>query len=92
MSMSDAFSISLYFNKTVLHKSSEQSGLATGPRLNSSPLEAKNPSVFHSSAATFQREATAMSLQTTGRAEPAHRLQKHPLCRKEDPVQPDINK
>ena len=38
-------SISLYFNKTLLHKSSEQSSLVSGPRLNSSP-EAKNPSLF----------------------------------------------
>ena len=35
----------LYFNKTLLYKSSEQSSLISGPRLNS-PLEAKNPSVF----------------------------------------------
>ena len=43
----------LYFNKTLLHKSSELSSLVTGPGLDSSPLEAKNPSVFHGSAATF---------------------------------------
>ena len=36
----------LYFNKTLLHKSSEQSSLVSGPGLNSSPLEAKNPGVF----------------------------------------------
>ena len=36
----------LYFNKTLLHKSSEQSSLVSGPRLNSSPLEAKDPGVF----------------------------------------------
>ena len=36
----------LYFNKTLLHKSSEQSSLVSGPRLNSSPPEAKNPGVF----------------------------------------------
>ena len=36
----------LYFNKTLLHKSSERSSLVSGPRLNSSPPEAKNPSVF----------------------------------------------
>ena len=35
----------LYFNKTLLHKSSEQSSLVSGPRLNYSP-EAKNPRVF----------------------------------------------
>ena len=32
----------LYFNETLLHKSYEQSSLISGPRLNSSPLEAKN--------------------------------------------------
>ena len=36
----------LYFNKTLLHKSSERSSLVCGPRLNSSPPEAKNPGVF----------------------------------------------
>ena len=36
----------LYFNKTLLHKSSGWSSLVSGPRLNSSPLEAKNPGVF----------------------------------------------
>ena len=36
----------LYFNKTLLHKSSERSSLVSGPRLNSSPLEAKNPGVL----------------------------------------------
>ena len=36
---------SLYFNKTLLHKSSEQSSLVSGPGLNSPP-GAKNPSVF----------------------------------------------
>ena len=35
----------LYFNKTLLHKSSEQSSLVSGPGLNS-PLEAKNPGIF----------------------------------------------
>ena len=44
----------LYCKKTLLHKSSEWSSLITGPGLNSSPLEAKNPAVFHSSATTFQ--------------------------------------
>ena len=33
----------LYFNKTLLHKSSEQSSLVSGPGLNSSPPGAKNP-------------------------------------------------
>ena len=36
---------SLYFNKTLLHKSSERSSLVSGPRLNSPP-GAKNPGVF----------------------------------------------
>ena len=44
----------LHLNKTLLHKLSEWSSLATGTRLNSSSPEAKNPSVFHSSATTFQ--------------------------------------
>ena len=37
---------SLHFNKTLLHKSCEQSSLVFGPGLNSSPPEAKNPGVF----------------------------------------------
>ena len=53
MSLSELSPSLLYFNKTFLHKSSEQSSLVTGPGLNFSPLEAKNPSVFHGSAATF---------------------------------------
>ena len=36
----------LYFNKTLLHKSSERSSLVSGPGLNSSPPEAKNPGGF----------------------------------------------
>ena len=44
---------SLYFNKTLLHKSSEQSSLVSGPGLNSSPPEAKNPTCYRS-ATTFQ--------------------------------------
>ena len=36
----------LYFNKTLLHKSSEWPSLVSGPRLNLSPPEAKNPSVL----------------------------------------------
>ena len=54
MSMSEALSI--HFNKTLSHKSSEQSSLVTGPRLNSSPPQAKNPGIFHSSATTFHYE------------------------------------
>ena len=48
MSMSEAFSILLYFNKTWLHKSSERSSPVSGPRLNSSPPEAKNPNEMFS--------------------------------------------
>ena len=36
----------LYFNKILLHSSSEWSSLISGPGLNSSPLEAKNPGVL----------------------------------------------
>ena len=36
----------LYFNKTLLHKSSERSNLVSGPGLNSFPPGAKNPGVF----------------------------------------------
>ena len=46
----------LYFNKTLLHKSSDQSSLVSGPGLNSSPPEAKKPSIFHGSATTFHWE------------------------------------
>ena len=45
MPMSEAFS-PLYFNKTLLDKISERSSLVSGPGLNSSPPEAKNPGVF----------------------------------------------
>ena len=44
----------LYFNKTLLHKSSEQSSLISGPWLNSSHPEAKNPGIFYGSVTTFQ--------------------------------------
>jgi len=40
--------IKLYYTK-----SSERSRLVSGPRLNSSPLEAKNPGIFRGSATTF---------------------------------------
>ena len=43
----------LYFNTTLLHKSSERSSLVSGPGLNSS-LEAKSPGVFRGSATTCQ--------------------------------------
>ena len=45
----------LYFNKILLHKSSEWSSLVIGPGFNSFPPEAKNPSIFHGSATTFQQ-------------------------------------
>ena len=54
MSMSEALSI--HFNKTLSHKSSERSSLVTGPRLNSSPPQAKNLGIFHGSATTFHYE------------------------------------
>ena len=38
-------SLILYFNKTLLHKSSERSSLVSGPGLNSSPPKAKNSSL-----------------------------------------------
>ena len=44
----------LYFNKTLLHKNSERSSLVSGPRLNPSPPEAKNPGIFRDSATIFQ--------------------------------------
>ena len=43
----------LYFNKALLHKSSERSSLVTGPGLSSSSPEAKNPGVFRGSATTY---------------------------------------
>ena len=54
MSMSE--DLSIHFNKTLSHKSSEQSSLVTGPRLNSSPPQAKNPGIFHGSATAFHYE------------------------------------
>ena len=53
----------LYFNKNLLNKSSERSSLVTRPRLNSCPLEAKNPGVFHGSAATFHFKATFLTIK-----------------------------
>ena len=54
MSVSELSLSLLYFNKTLLHNSSERSSLVTGPRVNFSPPEAKNPGVFHGSATGFQ--------------------------------------
>ena len=59
--MSEAFS-PLYFNKTLLHKGSERSSLVSGPRLNSSPPEAKNPA-YHRSATTFDLGGSSGILQ-----------------------------
>ena len=50
--MSETLSL-LYFNKILLHKSSEWSSLVTDPRFNFSPPEVKNPGIFHGSATTF---------------------------------------
>ena len=63
MSIRKAFSISLHFNKTLLHKSSQWSSLVTGPRLNSSPPEAKKPGVFCGSATTFDFGGSSRILQ-----------------------------
>ena len=55
MSMSEAFSLSYFNNKTLLHKIIKLwgSSLVSGPELNSPP-EAKNPGAFRGSATTFQ--------------------------------------
>ena len=54
----------LYFNKTLLHKRSARSSLITGPVLNSSPLEAKNPGgVFYGSTTTFHFGGSPWVLQ-----------------------------
>ena len=53
----------LYFNKNLLNKSSERSSLVTSPGLNSCPPEAKNPGVFHGSAATFHFKATFLTVK-----------------------------
>ena len=34
----------------------EQSSLVSGPGLNSTPLEAENPGIFHGSATMFQEQ------------------------------------
>ena len=52
----------LYFNKTLLHKSSERSSLVSGPGLNLSPPEAKNPA-SHRSATTFHLGGSSRILQ-----------------------------
>ena len=52
----------LYFNKTLLHKSSERSSLVSGPGLNSRPPEAKNPA-SHCSATTYHLGGSSRILQ-----------------------------
>ena len=52
----DGFLSLLDFNKPLLHKSSERLSLISGPRVNSSAAEAKNPSIFHCSATTFHAD------------------------------------
>ena len=52
----------LYFNKTLLHKGSERSSLVSGPGLNSSLLEAKNPA-SHRSATTIHLGGSSGILQ-----------------------------
>ena len=47
----------------------ELSSLFTGLRLNSSPLEAKNPSIFHDSATTFQAYSHFMGGKSEDRDE-----------------------
>ena len=49
----------LYFNKTLLHKSSEWSSLVSGPGLNSSPPEAKNPTSYRSTT-TFHYDPSSV--------------------------------
>ena len=44
-------------SQTLLHKSTERSSLISGPGLNSSPLEARNPSIVHTLiVATFYKK------------------------------------
>ena len=57
----------LYFNKTLLHKSSERSSLVSGPRLNSSPPGAKNPSVFMIQQQPFTYMTTGKTIALTRR-------------------------
>ena len=63
MPMSEALS-PLYFNKTLLHKSSEWSSLVSGPKLNSSSLEAKNLGVFGSFSNNFSKRSSQPRDQT----------------------------
>ena len=53
----------LYFNKTLLHRSAKRLSLVTGPGLNSSLPEAKNPGIFYGSAATFHLGGSSGILQ-----------------------------
>jgi len=57
----------LYFNKTLLYKSSERASLVSGPGLDSSPLGAKNPGVFawfnNSLSVTNQKQTPLAHIQ-----------------------------
>ena len=58
----------LYLFYTLINKSSEQSSLVSGPGLNSSPLEIKNPGGFCGSAATFHQHGGRYGLTEHGTA------------------------
>ena len=64
----------LYFNKILLHKSSERSSLISGPGLNSSPPGAKNPGVF----AWFNNNLSATSWSAAYQAPPSMGFSRHP--------------
>ena len=49
----------LYFNKTLLHKSSEWSSLVSGPRLNSSPLGPRIPASWFNNSLSTPRPGTS---------------------------------
>ena len=55
-------------SKTLLHKSSERFSLVSGPGLNLSPLEAKNPGVlwFSNNLSRFPEEGNGYPLQYSG--------------------------
>ena len=66
----------LYFNKTLLRKSSEPSSLIIGPGLNSSPPETKNSGIFCGSETTFQQYFLKLSVSLV-----AQRLKRLPAMR-----------
>ena len=80
MPMSELSLSPLYFNKTLLHRSSERSSLVSGPGLNSSPPEAKNPGIFSWFSNNHSRGAHPLTLQ----------LEKS-LCSNEDTAQPKVD-